>query len=246
MDCSKVKDFLYQFIDRQADEETVAHIEQHLKECPLCEMVVDKEKKLDCLIRQHFPRDQVPYHLKEEIMSKIRTVKKPQNKKVFAFAGVGVLAAALISFVYFNTTTSIFNKAAFEHNAFMRGDVTLEISSVDSGALNSWLQSQLDFNLAVPDFYDKGTVLKGARICDLDAKTTACFVFSKGKSTVSAFMFLADDVDLAKAKKVFLDDKTYYFQRVKGYNSILWIDKDIACMLVSDLGETELLHLASL
>ena len=179
-------------------------------------------------------------------MSKIKTADKPPKRKVFAFAVAGIMAAVFIGFMYFNSASSIFNKAVLEHNAFMRGDVELEISSIDLNQLNSWFQSRLDFSFAVPDFQNKGVVLEGARICTLDTKTTAYFVFNKNKATVSVFMFLADDLDLAKAKKVLLDNRTYYFQRVKGYNSILWIDKDIACMLVSDLDETELLHLASL
>ena len=53
-------------------------------------------------------------------------------------------------------------------------------------------------------------------------------------------------IKFPKAKIIEINGKKIYLSREKGYNMALWIDEGIACVVVSDLGEAELIHLASI
>jgi len=98
MDCAKVKEFLYRFIDNEADSTVIAHIERHLKDCPLCEKEINKEKKLDCLIREHFSKDEAPAHLREAIARRLQVKRQRQRYLLGLFILVVLIAIACIWF----------------------------------------------------------------------------------------------------------------------------------------------------
>lgn len=104
----------------------------------------------------------------------------------------------------------------------------------------------MDFKVTTPDLSSQGIMLQGAMVCDIKGKAVAYIMYAKKEHQLSVFMFEAKKLRFPKAKRISVNNKIFYADKERGYNSILWIDEGIACVFVSDLGEAKLLHLASL
>src|SRR3989338_2307779 len=68
MDCNRIKEYIYPFLDGQLDAQTSDLLKGHLSACPICSLELEQEKKLDSLIRSSIPKEKAPYELKEEIL----------------------------------------------------------------------------------------------------------------------------------------------------------------------------------
>lgn len=252
MDCQKIKEYIYSFLDGELDDKTSLLVKEHLSICPLCKLALEQERKADSLIRHNITKEKAPFELKETILSRIRG---PRTQKISIFAlhilrpiliGACGTVLILILFSLLNKPFPVFNEALKEHIQFLKGNLSLEIQSQSPSEVHSWLQAKLDFKVMTPDLSSQGVRLQGARLCNLKSKKTAYIMYNKGEHSLSVFMFDAKSLRFPTTKKVVVNDKMFRLYKEKGYNSVLWVDEGIACVFVSDLDEAELLHLANL
>ena len=80
-------------------------------------------------------------------------------------------------------------------------------------------------------------------MCSINDKKVAHIIYEKDEHKISVFMFEAGNMKKPDGKKVVLNNREFYVASEKGYNSILWIDKGIGCMMTSDLDEADLIYL---
>lgn len=252
MDCREVKNNIHPFMDGELDDQTSQMVKEHISVCPLCTLELEQEKRMDSLIKNNIPKEKAPYELKETILKRIaRLGEKRIHRFVFPAlkpALIGITGAVLIfiSFSLLNRPFPVYSEAVGEHIQFLQGKIPISISSDKPSEVNRWLQAKLDFKVMTPDLLSQGVTLQGARVCDIKGRKTAYLMYTKNEHNLSVFMFDARALRFPKAKRVSINDKTFYVDKERGYNSVLWLDNGIACMFVSDLGEAELLHLASL
>lgn len=256
MDCRKIKEYLYPFLDGELDRQTSSLVKAHFSDCPLCRLELDQEKKIDSLIRFNIPKEQAPYHLKEEILNKIEGLGKEKGSRFIGFFLKPVFAASAIAFLgvilFFSLFINIpkpfpvFSKSVNDHLQFLQGNLPVDIASNKAREVQNWLQTKLDFKIMVPDLSSWEVNLSGARICSFKEKKAAYIGYEKNGHAISVFMFDAKGLKFPKAKKVAVNNKVFYLSKERGYNSALWLEQGIACVFVSDLDEAELLYLASL
>ncbi len=220
--------------------------------CPLCKLELEQEKKIDSLIRNNIPKEKAPYILKEKLLEQMGGQEEERGGRfVLPFlkpALIGIVGAVLI-FVLFsslNRPFPIYSEAVKEHIQFLQDKISMDIFSDKHLEVNRWLQTKLAFKVMTPDLSSQGVLLQGARVCEIKGKKTAYIMYAKNEHQVSVFMFDAKNLGFPKAKRINVNDKLFYMDREKGYNSVLWLEDGIACVFVSDLSEAELLHLASL
>lgn len=252
MDCTEVKNNIYAFMDGELDDQTSQTVKDHISVCPLCSLELEQEKKIDSLIKNSIPKEKASYELKETILNRIA---RYEEKRIHRFvlpvlkpALIGITGVVLIfiSFSLLNKSFPVYSEAVGEHIQFLQGKIPIDISSNKPSEVNKWLQAKLDFKVMTPDLSSQGVKLQGARVCDIKCKKTAYLMYAKNEHNLSVFMFDAKSLKFPKAKRVSVNDKLFYVNKERGYNSVLWLDDGIACVFVSDLGEAELLHLASL
>lgn len=254
MDCSGIKEYLYLFIDNELDSQRTQLVKEHIYSCPLCSLELEQEKKIDSLIRTSTSksREKAPYELKEAILNRIRTFEEKGVRRFAlhilrpALIGISGVLLIIILLSSLNEPFPVFSESVKDHIRFLQGNLSMDIVSSKPGEVRDWLQTKLDFRVMCPDLSSQGVNLLGARICILKNRRAAYIVYEKNKRNVSVFMFDAKDLRFPKAKKVHVNNKIFYLCKEKGYTSALWIDEGIACVFVSDLGETEVLYLASL
>ncbi|MCQ9208582.1 MAG: zf-HC2 domain-containing protein [Omnitrophica bacterium] len=256
MDCSKIKKYLYSFLDGELDSQRSLLVKEHISACPLCSLELEQEKKIDSLIRYSIPKEQAPYKLKEALLSRMQGFKKrkvslfarPVLKPVLATSAIAFLIAALFFSILLtiNKPFPVFSESVKDHIKLLQGQLSIDISSQKPEEVHSWLQAKLDFKVMVPDLSSQDVNLLGARVCSLKNKKAAYIMYEKKGHQLSVFMFDAQGLKFPQAKRVAVNNRIFYLSREKGYNSALWIDQGIACVFVSDLSEAELLYLASL
>lgn len=252
MDCTRIKEYLYPFLDGELDSQTSQLVEEHLSRCPLCRWELEEEKKIDYLIRYNIPKEKAPYELKEAILSQIEKFgerkARPRLKPVLA-AGVITFLMVIVGsslLVNINKPFPVFSESVNDHVQFLHGNLAIDIVSNKPEEVHNWLQTKLDFKVMVPDLSSQGVNLLGARVCSLKNKRAASIMYKKSGHNLSVFMFDARGLKFPKTKKINVNNKIFYLSKEKGYNSILWVEDRIACLFVSDLNETELLYLASI
>lgn len=252
MDCREVKNNIHPFMDGELDGQTNQMVKEHILSCPLCSLELEQEKKVGFLIRNNIPKEKASYELKEAILKRIGRLEE-KRIQLFVLSGlrpalISIVGAILIliSFSLLNKPFPVYREALSEHIQFVQGKISIGISSDKPSEVNRWLQAKLDFNVMTPDLASQGVILQGARVCDIKGKKTAYLMYIKNEHNLSVFMFDAKSLKFPKAKRVSVNDKLFYVNKELGYNSVLWLDDGIACVFVSDLGEAQLLHLASL
>lgn len=254
IDCNRIKDYLSSFIDGELDQQMSLLVKQHLAVCPLCALELEEDKRIDSLIRANIPKEKASYKLKEAVLKKIEDSGEKKHPLVdfhLKPALVTAIAIFLITTVIFSILNihkpfPVFTKSVNEHIQFLQGNLSIDITSNKPMEVLIFLQAKLDFKPMVPDLSSQGVRLRGARVCQIINKKVAYIMYKKGEHDISMFMFESKKVKFPKAKMIKINGKTFYLSQEKGYNMALWIDEGIACVVVSDLGEAELIHLASI
>lgn len=247
MDCQKLKEYIYPFIDGELDTHTSLLVKEHILACPLCGLELEQEKRLDSLIRQNISKDKASFELKERILDSIggtRTYLRP------ALAVVSLTFLALIfvlpSLLNKPKSSPIFTDSISSHIRFLQGRLPVEIASDNPGKLSRWFEGKVDFAVNVPDLSRKGATLIGGRLHHLMENKTAYLIYQMDGHTISAFVIDMSARDIRKGKRLTGGKNIFSARGEKGYQSILCIDKGgIGCIFVSELSEEELMRLVS-
>ena len=117
MNCHRIKEYLYQFIDGQLDTTNSMLVKEHISICPLCELEWKREKEMDSLIRRTIPKENAPFALKERIINRIEEFKKTKVfsptglKPILAVTSVALLLVIVSTVVKETRTFPIFTEA---------------------------------------------------------------------------------------------------------------------------------------
>lgn len=255
MDCDRIKEYIYPFVDGELDSQINSSVKEHLLVCPLCSLELEQEKRIDSLLKCSILKEQAPYELKEAILSRIEEAKnrtmlpfsihltKPVLLATLAVLFMAVLVTPIL--ININKPFPIFIESVSSHIKFLQGSLPIEIVSSNPQEINQWFQGKLDFHVKVPDYSAKDVQLAGGRLCSIKDKPVAYIMYKKEGYNFSLFMFDAAGLRLPKGEKLVKAGKDYYLKTEKGYHSLFWVDKGIGCVLVSDLDIKELFKVVS-
>jgi mycothiol system anti-sigma-R factor len=248
IDCQKIREYLYPFIDGELDEQKIASIKDHLSKCPLCKLEVKNEQEADAIFRSCFPQETASYELKEKILQRVREeAGKAPSLRISSILKPAVAVAAVLVVAYFaftsRTSEAMYENAVNDHMRLVQSGAAPDIRASVPDELMRQLQGRVSFSILVPDLSAQGAELKGACLCRLTDKGSAHIIYEKAGHTISAFLFPAKGIKMSGAKKVVLDNCEFFLQSHKGCNGISWCSRGIGCFVTSDLDETELVYL---
>lgn len=245
MDCKGIREYIYPFLDRELDSRINTLVKEHLSLCPLCSIEMEQEKMFNALIKENIPEEKAPYELRERIINSLE--ERAVHFPVFRLrpALIGICVILLVFFIFKTSPFPVFKESVIHHVGFLQDKIPMEISSNNPAEVKEWLQDKVDFMAMVPDLSQQGVTVLGARVCRLRDKPAAYIVYEKKGHNISVFMFDAKGLRFPKAKQVVMNNKTFYIDSERGYNSALWVEDNIACVFVSDINEAELVYLAS-
>jgi len=248
IDCQKVREYLYPFIDGELNEQNIREVKEHISKCPLCRMEIKNEEEVDGIFKSCFPKELASYDMKENLLSKVRE-KAKSNKMIFMpylkpIAAAFMLVVLLSYFlIYLRQPFPLVHAAVDRHIKVLQGKIQPAVISSNPEEVYSMLQGKLDFKVHVPDFTAHDAKLKSGCVCDFKKKNAAHIVYDKAGHKISAFMFVSEGMKMPKGRKVTLNKQDFYIESSKGYNCIFWDDNGMGCLIMSDLDEAELLYL---
>lgn len=71
MDCRKVSEIAFLYIDNEMESDLAKPFQDHLSHCPCCASQVDHRRKLVILVRQRCVRQQAPQRLRVRILTSL-------------------------------------------------------------------------------------------------------------------------------------------------------------------------------
>jgi mycothiol system anti-sigma-R factor len=257
MNCDKAKEYLYQYIDGELENEICRDVQTHLSQCPLCALHVEQERKTDCLIRNHVPCQEAPFELRETVINRIEQshrfsfgkILKPVRSFVPQIS-LGTLGIVIFALVLTNNNPSfpIFSESIKEHVEYLKGGYPLEIKTNDINEALAWFRGKVDFAIERPHLDPKKVNLVGARIVHLKDRKAAYFIYEKDGHQISAFYMDIKPSQVSTqnaAKVVDSTNSIVYVSNARGYQSVVCLHKNsgTGCVLVSDLPKERLLSL---
>lgn len=254
MDCQKVKEFAYQYMDGELQDDVNTQVKAHLDACPLCKMQMEKEQNFDDFLRNHMIKEEAPYALREQVVEILNTPRPWQWVFDLKWLRPASMAAAMtvivgiILFSTFNQPFPVFASSVETHMEHLSGAYPLEIITDDVDEALRWFEGKVKFALERPHLDPSKVRLLGARLVHLQDRKAAYFVFEKNGHRISAILVDVQRNEIPRVKKENIYEgpkSTVYTQQYKGYNSVVCQHKGAGtgCIVVGSMPKEMLMGL---
>jgi len=234
MNCKETRKILFKQEYPEVVNEDLLHAKRHQRECAECSAFLEGERAFSAMLKKAVRNDPLPQGLIDQILR----AGKPEKKHFKGiFQRVGIAASVLLIVVtgYFLTVSRndspLLNQIVNDHVQFVLSP-GIQIGSSDLGEIKQWFRGKVDFAVVVPDISAK---LKGGRLCLLGNKRLALLFYEQGGSQISLFISDNPDLKVNIGKEVMLNNRKMHLVEDRGYNMLLWQDKGLSYVFVSEL-----------
>ncbi|HLG18137.1 MAG TPA: hypothetical protein VJH03_27095 [Blastocatellia bacterium] len=264
MQCGVARKHLYLSRDSRAEgvafpiRHEAAQAEDHLSHCEACQEFLASEQQLTELLRMRAPRQKVPAALRERIFSQIARERKQgtagsrrflgllRSRRALALASVLVLAVAggSLWLAYHQKSAGAQELASVlidDHARSVPG--ATEIASADRDMVLAWFDGRLDFRFHLPATSEPSLI--GGRLCNVQGRRAALILYRHHRSPVSLFIFDGSNFDIPEDRLIAVDGRRCFIDANRGYNLVMWSDRNLIYGLVSDVRSADLLQLAA-
>jgi mycothiol system anti-sigma-R factor len=243
MDCDAVEAQVHGYIDDQLEPEAIGRIQGHLRGCPGCTQVYERQRAMSSVVRQHAHYHVAPKRLAESIRANLRAtaiVERPPRRVAWgwfasgaAFACVATLALGLSLFQLdprgAGGPLNLEQELLAAHiRSLMVGHLT-DVASSDQHTVKPWFNGKLDMSPPVVDLTAEGYPLIGGRLDYLDRRPVVALVYRHAQHPINLFVWPASEGK----------SDTAAFVR-QGYNLLHWTAGGMTFWAVSDLNAGDL------
>lgn len=251
MDCRKAAQYLYEYVDRELDGQTMTEVEAHLKICSHCFDAFDMECKIKELVRQRSAASPQAEQLKARILAELQQLatqpvkESSPSKRVWLWGTTAVAAAAVVLFFAFGLpdlsgeSDPLVLQAAAEHvNHLAISPPELNGVSIDS--VNAILTSLLGFNPEV-NRLNVASNLKAFHAGAWNGKPAACLYLTGPDDKGFSLLICKEVGSLPKGESYVHNGKEYILSEHKGVRMAFWVWDGMLCCSVGECSEKELL-----
>jgi anti-sigma factor (TIGR02949 family) len=252
MTCAEVRDRLFEAVRGELPAELAAAIRGHAEGCRECAAALAEEAHLRLLVRTRAPRYQAPPELRARVMA--LTAPAPPRRwfegaswlrghpwrlrGLTAATAMLAVAAGLLLFRPTDPTTSLMARAVSEHAEYVRE--TMPKPAPESGPLLASLQAGLPYAVE-PVFRGDDDVRLVATVKGELSATTACLVYRSATGRYSSlFLMPGAGTPIPAEGRLAIESFTPHHRVVAGRQLLLWKQRDLAYLLVSDLDAADL------
>jgi anti-sigma factor (TIGR02949 family) len=252
MDCRKAAQYLYEYVDRELDGQTMAEVEAHLKHCSHCFDAFDMEFKIKELVRQRSAASPQAEQLKVRILAELATIAsqpaktESKSKRNWLWGGTAAAAAAVVLFFAFGlpdlggSSDPLVLQAAAEHTNHLSVNTPQLPEAVSIDSVNTVLTSLLGFNPEINELKFSGQ-LKAFHAGAWNGKPAACLYFAGPDGEGISFLICKEPAALPKGEKYTRNGKEYVVTEHKGVRMAFWVWDGMLCCSVGNCSEKELL-----
>jgi anti-sigma factor RsiW len=226
-------------------------VRAHLDECPQCAHEEAVERNLSEALERRLPQYAAPFGLKRRLTagwpapSSARPRRHRQWRSALTAAGLAAALALLVVLVQpsvrpplVDGASALALEAVNDHLRILEPGRRLEVQSDDVHQVRPWFAGRLDFAPIVPFAGDGDFPLRGGAIERFLDRRAAVFVYGRRLHTVSLLVFRSDGLPWPEGEDSGM--RRTASLTVRGFNVLLWRERDLGYALVSDLNAAEL------
>jgi anti-sigma factor RsiW len=219
----------------------------------------EQERAMTELLRAKLPRYAAPQSLKQSLEARVRAApaRAERAKPSFRFRrslALPVLtlslAAALVLFVrsagWFGAPepNRMVAEAVNDHLRVLYAERPIEIASGGIHQVKPWFSGRLDFAPQLAFGGDSEFVLEGGAVAYFIDRKAATFVFKRRLHTISLFVFRAESLPWPEQAAAVTSSFRPASADERGFQVVLFRERGLGYVLVSDISREELLRLA--
>lgn len=249
----ELEELVSAYVDSQVTPEEEKTIREHMRVCSSCRNLYEQIKILK--ERLHYSNEiiTIPPNLGEKL---IRSLEKVEKKRFFSNLFLSVVTSLVILFIlgFFvrgyivKTEQNLFlNEVLESYLDIFEGKLPITYETENTEDLETHLNKtgNIPFRLDVDDFSAMGFKLKGGLVKEITKRTSAILIYEGKKELVGYYITISLESDFPKEAKRIKEKRTdFYLLQRKGYNLIVWKEKNTTCVMVSKLNDKRLLSLA--
>lgn len=251
MDCRKAAQYLYEYVDRELDGQTMAEVEAHLKHCSHCFDAFDMEFKIKELVRQRSAASPQAEQLKVRILAELQAIAAQppkmvsRRRQIWLWSGVAVAAAAVMWLFAFglpdlgSSSDPLVVQAAAEHANHLAVKSS-ELNGIPIDSVNTVLTALLGFNPEV-NLLRLPPHLKAFHAGAWNGRPAACLYLAGPNGREFSLLICKEPVTLPKGEKYSHKGKDYVLAEHKGVRMAFWVWDGMLCCSVGRCSEKELL-----
>ncbi len=266
MDCSETRRHLSDLNRGRLAPDMTAEVRAHVAECATCAAALQAEARIRRIIQTHAPRYSAPLALKTRVQALFAQPAIPtetiaddaapstgwsgrQSRWRVSLPGypwiVGSLAGAVVivlvvwsswHWLLRDSVSLLAGRAVAEHTEYVKDTMTR--SPADPSAEIRQVQSQVDFPLGPVFPGDSQVQLIAGKVEWLRGRRTAMFIYRNSSGHYTT-LFLMPEGGIVIPDEGRLPIETFkpYHTETKGHQLLLWKQRNLACLLVSDLNQ---------
>ena len=238
----------------------------HLEGCAACRHEDAAERALTEALARRLPRRSAPESLKRRIESQVlapvpaepgrSAPRQPRARAGWRAAvpalAVGLAVAAGIALYYegavlprARAVAQLETEAVNDHLRILYSEHPIEVESGGIHQVKPWFTGRLDFAPTVLFAGDDDFPLQGGAVSYFLDRKAAAFVFKRRLHTISLLVFRSDGLSWPTSGLVPVGRVMGRPARVRGFNVLLWRDRELGYALVSDVDAADLLALGA-
>lgn len=263
MICEEAQEYITALVDKELFGLERSSIEAHLQECPRCRRVYETEMTLKQAVSSAGAELGAPAELRHRILSDpqtfaskdrpaIKCTKRirrswrevPALRPALALASLAVLIFSLLYFVR-APARPIALAALQVQKKIVAGDIVLH-KTADPNELRNWLSRSVDGSFAPMQYDFSALRLRpvGGTVENISGRKVLVTVYAGSGMSVTCFTFIGIEGDAPQDATVVADPaelRRFYLFSEGALHAVLHLDKNIVCILVSELPASELM-----
>jgi anti-sigma factor RsiW len=243
MSCEQARGSIHPYVDGEIGGQEQLAIEEHLLDCGPCRAEYDSTRQVVETVRGSKPLFQASPSLPVKLRE-ILEGDRSRRKRIYSRAAIAAVsvAAAIVLVAFLPTLRSqrFTSFAADTHLLYKHGSLPLGVVSEQPGVVSGWLQTQLPFHLALPNYpaelgEPKSYSLVGARRMQYDGRDVAYLAYTMNTGPISLLVASGANVIPSRGQTYTSGKLVFHFSAEQGLKLITWTDRGLSYALVSDL-----------
>lgn len=254
MDCDEARGHLCDLNRGRLDAGTEAAVRAHLAGCRLCTSALQVEARVRALVQAQAPRYPAPPALRARVQALLSGGAAPQPAvrgmpwrdrlrghpwAVGSLAGaVAVLAVVWAGWLWLarDPVSLLADRAVAEHLEYVKE--MMNRPAADPRAVMRALEGQVDFAFEPVFPGDPQAQLVAGMVTDLRGKRAATFVYRDGSGRYTTlFLMPGAGTVIPDGGRMPIETFRPYHRVASGRQLLLWKQRNLTCLLVSDLDE---------
>jgi len=231
---------IHAYLDDQLEPAQVASIQEHLRSCPACTELYERQRAMNSVVRQHAHYHTAPRHLARSIRSTLRAhaeLERPRRRVAWGWFASGAAFACAVTLTVSLTLFQIDPRGAAPgldrelveaHVRSLMVNHLTDVLSSDQHTVKPWFNGKLAMSPPVVDLAAEGYPLIGGRLDYLDQRAVVALVYRRAAHPINLFIW--PETGSAAPRS----------EARQGYNVLRWTQGGMTYAAVSDLNLGEL------